>query len=165
MKIEPVLTPDNYAASIIPLIQSAKKTFVMQTQYINPPKSTPSPGTVTAQSDAVLEALIAAIKELIDRGSVDVKLIMSEFETKDKIEALCERGIDPKFIKTQAGVHNKGIIVDSSVVVVGSQNWSPQGVSRNRDASVIIHDADAAKYWEQIFNHDWQNMADFVSLD
>jgi hypothetical protein len=49
---------------------------------------------------------------------------MSEFETNDKIEALCERGIDPKFIKTQAGVHNKGIIVDSSVVVVGSQNWS-----------------------------------------
>ena len=116
------------------------------------------------KADAVLESLIAAIKELIDEG-VDVKLIMSEFETNDKIEALCERGIDPKFIKTQVGVHNKGIIVDSSVVVVGSQNWSAQGVAQNRDASVIIHNAEAAKYWEQIFNHDWQHMADFASMD
>jgi hypothetical protein len=164
MKIEPVLTPDNFAASIIPLIRSAKKTFVMQTQYINPPKTDASLATPTGQSDAVLESLISAIKELIDEG-VDVKLIMSEFETNDKIEALCERGINPKFIKTQAGVHNKGIIVDSSVVVVGSQNWSAEGVAQNRDASVIIHNAEAAKYWEQIFNHDWQNMADFASLD
>jgi phosphatidylserine/phosphatidylglycerophosphate/cardiolipin synthase-like enzyme len=158
------LTPDNFAASIIPLIRSAKKTFVMQTQYINPPKTDASLTTPSGKSDAVLESLIAAIKELIDEG-VDVKLIMSEFETNDKIEALCERGIDPKFIKTQAGVHNKGIIVDSSVVAVGSQNWSAQGVAQNRDASVIIHNAEAAKYWEQIFNHDWLNMADFAGLD
>jgi len=164
MKIEPVLTPDNYAASIIPVIRSAKKTFWMQTQYINPPNTDASLNTPTGEADAVLEALIAAIKELIDEG-VDVKLIMSEFETQDKIEALCERGIDPKFIKIQAGVHNKGIIVDSSVVVVGSQNWSAQGVARNRDASVIIHNADAAKYWGKIFDHDWKNMADFRSQD
>jgi len=162
MTIEPVLTPDNYAASIIPLIRSAKQTFVMQTQYINPPKTDASVATPTGQADAVLESLIAAIKELIDEG-VDVKLIMSEFETQDKIEALCERGIDPKFIKIQNGVHNKGIIVDSAVVVVGSQNWSPQGVSQNRDASVIIHNAAAAKYWGDIFDHDWKNMADFAS--
>ncbi len=50
------------------------------------------------------------------------------------------------------------------MVVAGSQNWSAQGVAQNRDASVIIHNAEAAKYWEQIFNHDWLNMADFASL-
>jgi hypothetical protein len=164
MKIEPVLTPDNYAASIIPIIRSAKRTFVMQTQYINLPKTDASLTTPTGKADAVLEALVAAIKELIAEG-VKVQLIMSEFETQDKIELLCERGIDPKFIKIQNGVHNKGMIVDSSVVVVGSQNWSPQGVAQNRDASLIIHNAAAAKYWEQIFNHDWTNMADFASQD
>jgi phosphatidylserine/phosphatidylglycerophosphate/cardiolipin synthase-like enzyme len=57
------------------------------------------------------------------------------------------------------------MIVDSSVVVVGGQNWSPQGVAQNRDASLIIHNAAAAKYWEQIFNHDWTSMADFASQD
>jgi hypothetical protein len=158
MMIEPVLTPDNYAARILPLIRGAKKTFRMQTQYITPPKSTPSPGTVTAQSDEVLEALIAAIAELI-RENVDVKLIMSEFETQDKVELLKSRGIPQELIKIQENVHNKGIIVDSSIVAVGSHNWSGQGVTTNRDATVIIHSADAAKYWEQIFDHDWVNMA------
>ena len=121
MKIEPVLTPDNYAASIIPIIRSAKRTFVMQTQYINLPKTDASLTTPTGTADAVLESLVAAIKELINEG-VKVQLIMSEFEMpQDKIELLCERGIDPKFIKIQNGVHN-----------VGSQNWSPQGVAQNR---------------------------------
>jgi len=164
MPIQPVLTPDNYAACILPLIRGAKQTFVMQTQYINPPKSTPSPDTATAQSDEVLESLIAAIAELIREG-VNVRLIMSEFETQDKIELLQERGIPQKYIEIQQNVHNKGIVVDSSVVVVGSQNWSGQGVSSNRDASVIIHNAAAAQYWEQIFDHDWKNMAESGGLD
>ena len=164
MTIQPVLTPDNYEVCILPLIRSAKKTFVMQTQYINPPKSTPNPDTPTAQDDEVLEALIAAIVELI-REDVDVRLIMSEFETQDKIELLQDRGILPKYIKIQENVHNKGIIVDSTVVVVGSQNWSGQGVRRNRDASVIINNAAAAQYWGQIFDHDWENMAIYGGFD
>ncbi len=164
MKIQPVFTPDNYVASIMPLIRSAKKTFVMQTQYINPPKSTPSPSTATGQSDEVLESLISAIAELIREG-VDVKLILSEFESQDKIELLKDRGIPPELIKIQVNVHNKGIVVDSSTVVVGSQNWSPQGVSTNRDASVIIHNSEAAQYWERIFDHDWKNMTEAGSLD
>jgi hypothetical protein len=51
------------------------------------------------------------------------------------------------WLKSEA---QQGGIVHSSVVVVGSQNWSAQGVAQNRDASVIIHSAEAAKYWEQI---------------
>jgi hypothetical protein len=49
--------------------------------------------------------------------------------------------------------------------VVGSQNWSGQGVSTNRDASLIIHNADAAKYLRQIFDHDWKNMVEAGGLD
>jgi hypothetical protein len=166
MKVEPVLTPDNFAASIIPQIRKAKKTFVMQTQYINLAAKIPSsPTSVTRQSDLALQALAGAISELIKGGKVDVRLILSEHESQDKIELLHGLGITQKFIKIQNGVHNKGIIVDSSVVVVGSQNWSPQGVSRNRDASVIIHNADAAKYWGQIFDHDWDHMAQASSPD
>jgi PLD-like domain len=164
MTIQPVFTPDNYLATIIPLIRSAKKTFVMQTQYINPPKSTVNPSTATGKSDEVLESLISAIAELIREG-VDVKLILSEFESQDKIELLKDRGIPPELIKIQVSVHNKGIVVDSSTVVVGSQNWSPQGVSTNRDASVIIHNSQAAQYWETIFNHDWKNMTQTGSPD
>jgi phosphatidylserine/phosphatidylglycerophosphate/cardiolipin synthase-like enzyme len=164
MTVQPVLTPDNYANSLLPLIRSAKKSFVMQTQYINPPKATPTPGSASAQADEVLEALIAAVAELIREG-VNVRLIMSEFETQDKIELLQQRGISQKYIQIQQNVHNKSIIIDSAVVVVGSQNWSGQGVSTNRDASLIIHNAEAALYWEKIFDHDWTNMVMTGGLD
>jgi len=48
---------------------------------------------------------------------------------------------------------------DSQVVAVGSQNWSGDGVLRNRDATLIIYNEDAAKYWQQIFIHDRTRMA------
>jgi hypothetical protein len=164
MTLQPVLTPDNYAKAILPLIRGTKQTFIMQTQYITPPKATPSPGPSEGQSDQVLEALIAVVAELIKEGK-SVRLIMSEFETQDKIELLRTRGIFQKNIEIQHKVHNKGMIIDDSIVVVGSQNWSGQGVSTNRDASLIIHNAGAAKYWRQIFDHDWKNMVEAGGLD
>ena len=51
------------------------------------------------------------------------------------------------------------------MVVVGSQNWSAEGVTTNRDASVIIHNAAAAVYWQGIFDHDWKNMVEAGGSD
>jgi hypothetical protein len=33
------------------------------------------------------------------------------------------------------------------------------GVTTNRDASLIIRNAEAAQYWQTIFLHDWAHMA------
>lgn len=152
MKIQPILTPDNYIACVLPLIQSAKKSFYMQTQYIHP---SDKPG------DKPLADLINAVIEL-QKKKVDVKLILSEWEvngTGGFLEKLQAAGLDLSAVKIQNGVHNKGVVVDSSVVMLGSQNWSADGVIRNRDASLIIYNAEAAQYYEQIFLHDWANMA------
>jgi phosphatidylserine/phosphatidylglycerophosphate/cardiolipin synthase-like enzyme len=62
-------------------------------------------------------------------------------------------------VKIQNGLHNKGFVIDSSVVALGSENWSGDGVLRNRDASVIIANKRAAEYYEKIFLHDWDNIA------
>jgi phosphatidylserine/phosphatidylglycerophosphate/cardiolipin synthase-like enzyme len=63
--------------------------------------------------------------------------------------------LDATTFRIQENVHNKGMIVDGSTVVVGSQNWSSEGVDTNRDASVVIKSADVAAYWEKIFLLDW----------
>jgi len=167
MKLQPVLTPDNYADVILPLIGKTQTSFWMQTQYIHPPKAFAGQASDTAeaaQSSAVLESLIGALAKLIADGK-DVRLIMSQYETLDQLELLKERGIDQSHIKIQANVHNKGMIIDSSIAVVGSQNWSGQGVSTNRDASLVIYNADAAQYFGQIFLHDWTWMASQHALD
>jgi phosphatidylserine/phosphatidylglycerophosphate/cardiolipin synthase-like enzyme len=48
---------------------------------------------------------------------------------------------------------------DSSVVVVSSQNFSPDGIQFNRDAGVIIESAPIAQYFENVFLADWKNKA------
>jgi phosphatidylserine/phosphatidylglycerophosphate/cardiolipin synthase-like enzyme len=62
-------------------------------------------------------------------------------------------------VRRQNNVHNKGVVVDGAVVMVSSQNWSADGTLRNRDAGLILHDVEAAAYFEEIFLHDWDNLA------
>ena len=154
VKIQPILTPDagvgNYASNILNLIQSAKKSLYIQTQYIHPP----DPGV-----DAGFQALIDAVKGKMKAG-LDVRIILSEYEaTGNWLERLQAAGLDMSAVRIQNGVHNKGFIVDSETVVVGSQNWSGDAVLRNRDASLIIYHQGAAQYFEQIFIHDWTTLA------
>jgi len=159
VKVQPLLTPDqgagNYATNILKLVESAQHTLDIQTQYIHPPK---------AGTDQAFQALITAVQAKVKSG-VKVRVILSEYEaTGGWLEKLQESGLDTTVVRIQQGVHNKGFVIDAAVVqsatvAVGSQNWSGDGVLRNRDASLIIWDADAAQYFEQIFDWDWNNLA------
>jgi phosphatidylserine/phosphatidylglycerophosphate/cardiolipin synthase-like enzyme len=100
--------------------------------------------------------LLNALRDARSRG-VDVQLIASEFEGPH-VEAMHELGLTP-VLRIQQNVHNKGIVVDSTQVLVSSQNWSAAGTLRNRDAGVIIHHAGIAQYFEQIFMEDWAHRA------
>ena len=84
---------------------------------------------------------------------------MSEFEKAGYLEQLQAMGLDVvNNVKIQNNVHNKGIIVDGSAVLVSSQNWSTDGTLYNRDAGVIIYHEEAARYFQQIFLHDWEHL-------
>jgi hypothetical protein len=149
-RVRPLLTPFDYQKPILELIQTAQSRFWMQTQYIK---------VSGREGDEDHDALIAAVAERAKAG-VDVKLITSEFQTADLIEQLMDAGIDSSLIRIQPHVHNKGMVVDSRHVVISSQNWSSAGTLRNRDAGVILYDnLEAAKYFEEIFLHDWAHMA------
>jgi phosphatidylserine/phosphatidylglycerophosphate/cardiolipin synthase-like enzyme len=77
MKVQPVLTPDNYVDVILPLILGAKKSFWMQTQYINPPKSFATDGKKPLANRNILERLIDALAN-IQAKHVDVKIILGQ---------------------------------------------------------------------------------------
>ena len=53
-------------------------------------------------------------------------------------------GLDMSKVKVQPALHTKGIVVDGKRVLIGSQNWSDQGVDANRDASLLIDNARVA---------------------
>ena len=150
--ITPLLTPDPgiYQSAILRLIQSAEKTLYIQLQYIHPSNK---------EQDSDFTALIDAVIDRIQAG-VDVRIILSQWQVSNGwLERLQSAGVDLSVVKIQNGVHNKGFVVDSERVALGSQNWSADGVLKNRDASVIIENTTAAQYYEKIFLHDWERIA------
>jgi len=153
--VQPILTPDNYRKPILDLMNNATTRFYMQTQYIKVAgENDPADPSGTAHTD-----LLKGLTGMIARG-LDVRLITSEYQTKADLEALLNEGIDIiDQLRIQTGVHNKGIVVDTEIAVVSSQNWSGLGTWKNRDAGVILFDAEAARYFETIFLHDWENLA------
>jgi hypothetical protein len=160
MTITPLLTPDAgvYAPAVKKLIAGAKSSLHMQFQYIELPTAT------SATSQAFVDLVDAVIER--QKAGVDVRIIMSEYETSGYLEQLQTAGLDvATSVKIQNNVHNKGIIVDGASVLVSSQNWSTDGTLYNRDAGVIIDNPQVAKYFEQIFEHDWQHLAEQKAAD
>ncbi len=161
-KITPLLTPDPgvYAQAVKTLIEGAHHTLYMQFQYIELPKP-PSGKSKTPSIDA--QGFIDLVQAVIDRqnAGVEVKIIMSQFETAGYLEQLQAMGLNVvDNVKLQRNVHNKGIVVDGQQVLISSQNWSTDGTLYNRDAGVIIDSEPAAQYFQQIFMHDWQYLAE-----
>jgi hypothetical protein len=156
MTLQPLLTPDKtaddkgmYAQKMLELISSAQQSLYIQLQYIHPSDK---------EGDEAFAELLSAVTARSQAG-VDIRIILSQWQNSQWMERLQAAGIDTSLVRIQNGVHNKGFVVDHRRVVVSSQNWSAEGVLRNRDAGLIIDNATIAQYFEGIFLHDWDNVA------
>lgn len=157
VKVTPVLSPDNYMDVIPDLLASAKKSILIENQYIR-----------SAQPEVA--RLMAAIKKAMDKNpALDVRIILGKlFGAKDvpkekeniaNIKSLYGLKLSKniRYIDTSRFVHchNKLIIVDGKKVLISSHNWSDTGVSKNREAGVVIEYPELAKYYASIFESDW----------
>ncbi|EHQ25002.1 phospholipase D-like domain-containing protein [Mucilaginibacter paludis] len=148
MKIQPVLTPDNYIAQIRPLIENATTRIYFQNQYIHIGK------TMTDE----FTGLLTALKDKAE--TLDVKIILRyEPDARLMVENLKAFGFDSSKIRIQNNCHNKGIIIDDEIIVLGSHNGSNDGMEFNRDASLIIYNSEVQNYYEEVFQFDWDNLA------
>jgi phosphatidylserine/phosphatidylglycerophosphate/cardiolipin synthase-like enzyme len=162
VRITPLLTPDTlpgngagqYASRMIDLINSAKESLDIQLQYVEVPRDD-SPGD--------LKDLLLAVKALVEKGEVKVRILQSlQFGEKWAERMRSMPDIDlTSVMRLQPNVHNKGFVIDSRKVVVSSQNWSQEGVRQNRDAGLIIESAPIAQYFDKIFAADWDSREPF----
>jgi hypothetical protein len=156
LRVRPLLTPDNYAENALKVIRAARQKLYFQNQYIKVGKK------MGKKFKALLDALFSKINE-----GVEVRIILRDLpKLREVLEALQfyaaeNHNIDDisPFIKIQPGCHTKGIIADSKIVMVGSHNYSDQGVTDNRDASLIFFDKQIAGFYEQVFLYDWKHLA------
>jgi hypothetical protein len=149
VKVQPLLTPDNYAAHVVPLIQSANKSLYFQNQSLK----------VYGDNGQIYEELLQALLQKQQDSRIEVKIIFRRFgDPRTDLTALKDYGFDTNTdkIRVLTNSHTKGIVVDGESVLIGSQNWTKDGTAYNRDASLILYDRDIASYFEQLFLYDWR---------
>lgn len=146
--VQPLMTPDNYGEAILKLIDGARDSLFMQYSYIRGP----------TQQD-MYRNLIDAVGRKMRQG-VDVRVIVDSRNQKDSdVDLVLTLGWDrARWRKQTSAVHNKGILVDGHLTVVGSQNWSGDGTQVNRDASLIFDAVDIYDYFNGVFQFDWDNL-------
>jgi hypothetical protein len=150
VKVKPLLTPDKqgavYSNAVLDLIESAERQLLFQIPYI---KATTNTGFL----NDLIKALVRKSEELDD-----FRLILRADGLEiEQVEALKRRGLDVEnMVRRITKTHTKGMVVDGERVLIGSHNWSGPGVSLNRDASLIFHDREIAKYYLGAFEMDWE---------
>ncbi|MGB9823542.1 MAG: phospholipase D-like domain-containing protein [Candidatus Hydrothermia bacterium] len=102
----------------------------------------------------ILNDLISAAQ----RG-VDVEVILdasnwnrsNTLDNKAFADTLRKCGVKVYFDPPDVTSHDKLIIVDGKITIVGSTNWSYYALERNNEASVLIYSEEVADYFTKYF--------------
>jgi hypothetical protein len=170
--VHPFLTPDRddrgrrvFIEAATKLVKRATRKLYVQNQSFN----------LLAENVDEFEQLLAAIAAKQEAG-LDVRIIFRdsrEFSAQNSeglqrlLERLKDFGFDTDLIRVQKGCHTKAFIIDppdgdardSGEVLFGSHNLTNAGALYNRDASLLIKDAEVAAYFEKAFMFDWEVLA------
>lgn len=157
LRVRPLLTPDArgavYAEAVLDLIRSARERLWFQIPYIAMPSS---PNVERGYIDELIAALADKLKRLPDARVI---LRSGGSDLSNPAHAAWHfkaRGVDiAGRLRQIDNHHTKGMIVDGRRVLIGSHNWSGEGVTLNRDASLIVHDEEVAAYYADAFTIDW----------
>jgi hypothetical protein len=151
LTIQPILTPDNYLEIVRELLrQPPRQRLYFQNQSLNP----------VLQPTPAWAELLRLLATYSRDPSLDVRIILRDIgPIRKKLESLQAAGFDMTRVRSQVGCHTKGIVIDSETVLLGSHNWTDQGVQVNRDASLLIRRPEIARFYERVFLHDWDRLA------
>ena len=148
IRVKPLMSPDNYAKEILELIQNAESSLYLQFSYIRQPS--------TEKFDEIITAIANKMKD-----NLDVRVLVGSNQAPEHSELLIgQRGWKRSMFRRQTSkVHNKGILIDGKVAVVGSNNWSSDGTQYNRDSSLVFFSEPIAQYFTEVFLYDWDNLS------
>ena len=156
-QVQAVVSPDNYMAVAEPLLRGATKSIDIEQQYIRPGQ--PEVQQLLEAIDfarAADPALRVRIILAASRGGDDTVRLRKELDLLEKNHGLVlgqqVRILNKKFF---VHCHNKLIVVDGQRVLVGSQNWSDFGVSKNREAGILVDHKGIADYFTGLVDFDW----------
>jgi len=104
-----------------------------------------------------LESITKALIEVHNRG-IPVRVICDnecEKKSTSKIKKLASVGIVCKTDNCSYYMHHKFAIIDASVVITGSFNWSTQAVNHNQENILFLENKCLAQKYLEQFNKLW----------
>lgn len=144
LRAVPLLSPDNFVEEVTALVRKTTRRLYIQNQYLKP----------TRQARwRELNELVGALSR---RQDVDFRVILRDIDVQRSLEMMAEMDFDLSRVRVLRNTHTKGILVDDLGIVIGSHNWSGQGFTQNRDASVIFEDSGILGYYDKLFRFDWE---------
>ena len=157
--ITPVISPDT-SHLIVLLLSNAHTTIEIEQAYIS--------NWTNDRENPYLEAALNAsrrgvrVRVLLDSTWFNVEEEDDNDEIVARINEIAEREDLPLEARCAASgqggivkIHNKGVIVDGSEVLLSSINWNENSPGFNREVGVIITDEEAANYFKSAFEKDW----------
>ena len=141
----PVFTPENSLETIKWLISRANYTIYLSLMYIT--------------QDQTTQQLIDQLKQAKERG-VTIHIILEDSLEyyQEMAQTLESYGfhVVPAFSQQETlFLHNKGIIIDDKIILIGSINWSEKALTQNWEAAILIKSTQAAQYYKEIYEYDW----------
>jgi hypothetical protein len=143
LRVKPLLSPDNFVEEVTVLVTQATSRLYIQNQYLKPTRQTR------------WRELNEFVAEFSRREGVDFRVILRGPDVQESLQMMAEMDFDLSQVRKLKNTHTKGILVDDLGIVIGSHNWSGQGFTRNRDASLIFDDQQIINYYERLFLFDW----------
>jgi len=152
-----ILSPDNYMSVLPEVLARAKKSVLIQQQYVH------------SADDSVARLLQAIADARKKNSSLDVRIFLGKLfddqalqKEKQNLQNIAQRyglkiGKHIRYVDTTRLVHchNKLILIDGTTVLVSSQNWSNAAVNDNREAGLLFEHKGVAAYFKRIFEVDW----------
>ena len=104
--------------------------------------------------DDLAQAILDRVEEgVVVAGVFDKSQALSN--TGGEYTHLLENGIAVRLDGNRYGMHHKVIIIDESIVVTGSYNFSNNAKTRNDENTLIIHDPEMAEFYREEFARVW----------
>ncbi|MGM0568625.1 MAG: phospholipase D-like domain-containing protein, partial [Elusimicrobiota bacterium] len=134
----------NYFPAVKEAIDNADNSIHMAMYILNLKEDVSSP------VDDLVKSLIRAkergveVKVILDKN---INFFTGELEERNKeaYKYLRENGIDVFYDDIYIYTHNKTLVIDEEIVIVGSTNWSNTALTQSNESAVLVHSPEIAK--------------------
>ncbi|SDY40393.1 phospholipase D-like domain-containing protein [Thermoactinomyces sp. DSM 45892] len=172
--VTPIFAPDAtllQEKAILGMIRSAKSELLVEQLYIHKHWGNTKTGSPETTPNIYLEEMINAarrgvkVRVVLDASFLDASDPRDNQYTIKYINEIASReklDMEAKLFNQSAirvdKIHNKGIIADQKVLV-SSINWSRNSPENNREAGVIVENAEVASFYKDVFWWDFMDGA------